>query len=340
MKAITHKQLIEHIKIAYERRLPLFIWGAFGIGKSTIVKDVTKQLNLNFVDVRISQLEPTDLRGLPHIDNNTTRWLPPNWLPQDKDSKGILFFDELNLAPPSIQASAYQLVLDRQLGDYRLPDGWVIISAGNRIEDKASVFELPAPLANRFTHIELAIPDVETWSEWGLNNGVDSRVVAFLNFKPSRLFSFDGKIKEKAIPTPRSWAFTSRLIDGVEDNELLERLTASAVGEATAIELLAFLKLQRKIDIKAILDKPESVKAIKEIDLKYSLLSVATEYYKKNKNKTTLDKLFLLVEQLEAEFGALLLRFVKAVDIPFFTKTATTIKSWDIVSKNYAKYLL
>jgi len=332
--------LREHIQMAYAKRIPLFVWGTFGIGKSQTIAWVAKELNLQFTDVRISQLDPSDLRGLPITSNGETRWLPPNWLPRDKNSKGILCFDELNLAPPSIQASAYQLILDRRLGDYILPDGWVIISAGNRIEDRASVFDLSAPLANRFTHIELGVPDTQAWSDWGLGNGVDSRVIAFLNFKPSRLFSFDGKIKEKAIPTPRSWAFCSRLIDGVDDYDLLERLIASAVGEGTAIEMIAFLKLQRKIDIKKILEHPESVKEIKEIDLKYSLLSVVTEYYKKNKTKTTLEKLIAVCNNMEAEFAVLLLRFVKAVDTAFFTKEIIKASGYKELSKNYAQYLL
>src|SRR3990167_5748319 len=125
MKAVTHKQLREHIQMAYAKRIPLFVWGTFGIGKSQTIAWVAKELNLQFTDVRISQLDPSDLRGLPITSNGETRWLPPNWLPRDKNSKGILCFDELNLAPPSIQASAYQLILDRRLGDYILPDGWV-----------------------------------------------------------------------------------------------------------------------------------------------------------------------------------------------------------------------
>ena len=164
---INHKQMERLIKLAYQRKQPIYVWGATGIGKSMTIKRVAKEIakdmglnynediskineegNFSVVDIRISQLDPSDLRGLPKIDNGNTKWLPPNWLP--RAGKGIIFFDELNLAPPSIQASAYQLILDRRLGEYILPEGWIIISAGNRLEDRANVFELPAPLKNRF----------------------------------------------------------------------------------------------------------------------------------------------------------------------------------------------
>lgn len=343
MKAINHKELKETIKVCYETRTPLFIWGTMGIGKSDTLKDIAKEMDINLIDVRVSQLEPSDLRGLPKIDNgneNTTRWLVPNWLPRDENSKGILFFDELNLSPPSIQASCYQLILDRKIGDYKLPDGWVVISAGNRVEDKANVFEMSYPLANRFTHIELQIPTIESWVDWGLKNGIDSRILTFLNFKPSRLFSFDSKIKDKAFGTPRSWYFCSKLIKDVTDLDKLEILISSAVGEGTAIELLAFLKLNRKIDVAEILKNPKKVREFKEIDLKYSLLSTMVEHYRKHKDKDTLQKIMGVCFELEAEFSVLLLRMIKAIDEAFFSKEIVKLKEFNKVRENYAQYII
>lgn len=358
MKTVNHEELKTLIKTAFSKKIALFIWGTTGIGKSQTVRTVAQQLakdqklefsekdledgKFGFVDVRISQLEPSDLRGLPKLDGETTKWIPPNWLPQNPNSKGILFFDELNLAPPSIQASAYQLILDRRLGDYKLPKEWVIISAGNRIEDRANIFELPAPLSNRFIHIELGVPAIQAWSKWGTenNNNIDSRIITFLNFKPTLLFKFSREQKDKAFPTPRSWEFCSKLISDIESNKQkeLEILTSSAIGEGSSIEFCAFLKLSRKININEILSKPEKVKAITEIDLKYSLLSGLTEIYKKDKKH--LDKQLKVCNFLEPEFAILLLRFLKAVKPDYFIKKVVTLKEWKELSSRYSKYLL
>jgi len=333
---ITHNELSEQIKISYDTKTPLFIWGGTGIGKSETIKataqeiakteklefseDIRDNKAFGFLDIRISQLEPSDLRGLPVQDlkSETTKWLIPSWLPQDKNSKGIIFFDELNLSPPSIQAVAYQLILDRRIGDYVLPNGWVVLSAGNRIEDKCSVFEMSSALCNRFLHTTLQNPSVENWTSWAVENNIDGRIVSFLNWKPSSFNRSDERSKDKAFPTPRSWVFCSRLIDGKTDNKLLTRLTASAVGEGTALEFIAFLKLQTKIDINSILKNPKQIKKIEEIDLKYVLIGTLSEKYRKDKKLLT--KILPTTEFLEPEFAVLLLRFLKAYHPADFKK--------------------
>lgn len=349
---VNHNELKEQIKICYETKTPIFIWGTTGIGKSTLLKDTAREIaksegleltengdknSFGFIDIRISQLEPSDLRGLPSIKDDKTKWLIPNWLPTEKDSKGILFFDELNLSPPSIQATAYQLILDRRLGDYKLPSGWVIISAGNRVEDKCNVFEMSSALSNRFTHSELMIPDKDLWLDWALKNEIDNRIIAFLQFKPSVLFNFDSKNKDKSFPTPRSWAFCSKLIKEKTDKKILNILVSSAVGEATATEFMAFLRLQNKIDIKEILKNPKQVSKITEIDLKYVLLGTIAEYYRKDKK--LLEKSFELCIYLEPEFAVLLLRFLKGINQNHFSKTIITNKQGKELLSKYSDIL-
>ena len=353
---INHDELKEIIGIAYKTKTPLFIWGTTGIGKSDSVKksaiEIAKDENLEFsetntengkfgfIDIRISQLEPSDLRGLPTINGERTKWLIPNWLPQNPDSKGILFFDELNLSPPSIQATAYQLILDRRLGDYRLPNGWVIVSAGNRVEDKCNVFEMSSALCNRFIHTDLMIPDKDSWLKWALENEIDNRIIAFLQFKPSVLFNFDSKNKDKAFPTPRSWAYCSRLIkdkDVEKYKDTINILVASAVGEATATEFMAFLRLQNKINLKELLKNPKEVAKIKEIDLKYILLGTIAEYYRKD--KALLEKSFELCDYLEPEFAVLLLRFLKGVNQAHFSKTIVANDKGKELLNKYADIL-
>jgi len=325
---VSHAELERIIEVAYEKKLPLFIWGPPGIGKSYSVRQTAQRIahklglrfderdiedgKFGFQDVRISQLDPSDLRGLPKVEGSVTRWLPPNWLPRNPQSRGILFFDELNLAPPSIQAACYQLILDRRLGDYRLPDGWTIIAAGNRLEDRANVFEMPAPLANRFLHVTLKVPSVEEWTEWALKHNIDHRIVGFLNNKQDALFKFDAKIKEKAFPTPRSWEFCSRLIEGVKEEQELLTLSSAAVGYATAVQFVAFIKLQETIDINKIFKEPERVKELDRPDLKYALVSLFADQFSKNRKK--LDNIVATFPYLEPEYVVLTLRMLKNID--------------------------
>jgi len=351
---ITHEQLNEQIKISYDTKTPIFIWGATGIGKSQTIKQTAKEIAeaekldfvedtsnpkaFGFLDIRISQLEPSDLRGLPiqNLANKTTDWLIPSWLPTDENSKGLIFFDELNLSPPSIQAVAYQLILDRRIGDYVLPKGWVIVSAGNRIEDKCAVFEMSSALCNRFLHATLSNPSVDNWTKWAIDNQVDGRIISFLNWKPSSFNRSDERNKDKAFPTPRSWVFCSKLINGRNDNNLVSRLTASAVGEGTALEFIAFMKLQTKIDIDSILKNPSQIKKIEEIDLKYVLIGTLSEKYRKDKK--LLDKIIPVCEFLEPEFAVLLLRFLKAYHPEHFKKEMLGKNAQ--VLKQYAEILL
>jgi MoxR-like ATPase len=350
---INHTELKQQLKIAYETKIPLFIWGTTGIGKSDSVKSMAMEIakdekldfsdtdvengKFGFIDVRISQLEPSDLRGLPSVEKDRTKWLTPSWLPKNPNSKGILFFDEINLSPPSIQASCYQLILDRKLGDYKLPNGWVIVSAGNRVEDKCNVFEMSSALCNRFTHSELMIPDKDSWLKWALDNGIDNRIIAFLQFKPSSLFNFDSKNKDKSFPTPRSWAMCSKLIKELDDKNIVEILVSSAVGEATTLEFMAFLRLQNQIDIKELMNNPKLVANITEIDLKYVLLGTIAEYYRKD--KTLLEKSFELCDYLEAEFSILLLRFLKGVNKTHFSKTIMENPKGNDLLNKYADIL-
>lgn len=369
MRSITHNTLEFLIMIHYLRRLPFYIWGATGIGKSRTVRRVSKQiakkLNLEYsehpddindtskfmlIDRRVSQMEPSDLLGIPHIakiykkdangkhieeERELTKWIPPNWLPSQ--GQGIIFLDELNLAPPSIQSAAYQLILDRRLGDYILPDGFVVLAAGNRMQDKANVFELANPLSNRFDHVELKIPGIEDWIEWAQTEGdIDHRIQIFLKFRPALLHKEAADVRDKAFPTGRSWERASLLIKDVENVEEGEVLVATAVGEGAASELRAFLKLTKKIDIREIMENPEKIKLIKSIDMKYATISALIGYYKKDAK--ILRVMLQVAKEMEPEFGILLLRNVKQKEPRFFSREVVKISEWKELSKEVTKY--
>lgn len=234
------KEILSRI-LKGESHLPIMLWGAMGVGKSQAVKQVADDLGWDFIDLRLSLLNPVDLRGLPIPDKEEHRvaWFPPEFLPNGKhDKHGILFLDEINLAPQSVMSAGYQLILDRRLGEYKLPSGWFIVGAGNRAEDKAGVTKFPAPLANRFLHLEIKVDD-EEWRRWAIQNGIDEHILAFLGKFPQHLFQTP-KAGEKSFPTPRSWEGASNLL-------ALGLPIDPAIGTGVASEFNAFLKVYDKL---------------------------------------------------------------------------------------------
>lgn len=223
---------------------PTFIWGPPGVGKSDVVRQIAEELKRKIIDVRAVLLDPVDLRGLPMIENGEAQWCPPSFLPKGK-TKGILFLDELNAAPPLVQAACYQLVLDRRIGEYVLPKDVIVIAAGNRETDRAVTSRMPSPLANRFVHLDFDV-DLDDWISWGLNNGVRTEILAFQRFRPETLYNFDPKKNDKAFATPRSITFLSRLMDANNGNLDFD-LAKGAVGEGYAAEFIGFLNIYKKL---------------------------------------------------------------------------------------------
>ena len=365
MRQINHKQLKTILKIAYKTNRAYFVWGATGIGKSYTIKELAKEIakdesrefvewnslsrdeklkvyeNLEkyflFIDQRASQFDLGDFK-LPKFDNDngTFEWCIPlvYQVICDKRAKGILFFDEFNLAPPSVQGMFYQIINDKQIGEHRISDGVFIIGAGNRTEDKANVYDMSSPLLDRFEHIELAIPNLEEWTEWALEHGIDNRIITFLHFKPSYLFKFDQISNDKSCRTPRGFEYLSKQMKLAESNDVLENLISANIGEACAVEMMAFLKLNEKIRIQEFLENPEKIKQIERTDLKYTIISELTNIYRKNKE--SLPKIMKVLQNIEPEFAILGLRLLKSVDKSHITRNA---KKYTWVSK-YAKYLL
>jgi MoxR-like ATPase len=259
-------KLYEALHALIGERVPLHIWGACGVGKSQIVSQVAADLQCEFLDVRAVQLDPVDLRGLPRITADQTEWVPPRFLP--KEGKGILFLDELTSAPQMTQAGCYQLVLDRRLGEYVLPDGWIVIAAGNPASERGVHFSMPRPLRNRFVHLDLE-PDLDDWSRWAIKAGVRAEIVAFLRFKPELLHAADTTSDANAWPTPRSWEMASNVLCGIArrrnttflsgTSEFEAKLLDGTVGPAATAELVAFLRLFRQLpSIDEILLNPET----------------------------------------------------------------------------------
>lgn len=252
---------------------PVMLWGPPGVGKSQIIEGIAARHGVPLIDIRLSQMEPTDLRGIPFRAGDTVEWSVPAMLPDAKrhGPAGILFLDEINAAPPTVSAAAYQLILDRKLGDYQIPDDWAIFAAGNRQGDRGVTYAMPAPLANRFTHYEMEA-SLDDWIAWAQDHGVDAGILAFLRFRPDLLFNYDPAHNPMAFPSPRSWEYAHRALQkfSAYPTLLLDALQAS-VGKATGVELKAFLDNMANLpDIDAILAGRET-EMPKGIDLQYGV---------------------------------------------------------------------
>ena len=250
------KEIKKSLESLIEQKIPTFIWGSPGIGKSSIVKQIAKENNLEFIDLRLSLLDPTDLKGIPFFDSNSKEaiWAAPNFLPKDKTSSGILFLDEINTAAPSVQAAAYQLILDRKIGDYELPLNWAIIAAGNDIDDGGVVYDMPSPLSNRFIHLEMNV-DFNDWKEWAYRSNISSSIIAYLQFDESKLFNFNAELEQKAFATPRSWEYVDKVLKSNLPKNLLPQVITGAIGDEAAVGFLNFLKVMQELpNIEDILD--------------------------------------------------------------------------------------
>jgi len=223
----------EFLSAAEGHHTPVMMWGPPGVGKSQMVSEVAARHQVPVIDIRLSQMEPSDLRGIPFRVGDHVDWAIPSILPDAgrHGEKGILFLDEITSAPPSVSAAAYQLILDRRLGAYVVPPGWAIFAAGNRQGDRGVTYAMPAPLANRFSHFDVEA-NLDDWSRWAYENNIDARLIGFLRFRPELLFDFDPARNPTAFPTPRSWEFAHRALQKFSDQpDLLGPALAAASAQ-------------------------------------------------------------------------------------------------------------
>jgi len=336
------------IQKAIEKRRPVFLWGPPGIGKSDIVKQIGEDAKREVIDVRLALWEPTDIKGIPYYNAEQGKmvWAPPAELPTDPASTAIIFLDELNSAAPAVQAAAYQLILNRKVGTYELPKGVDLVAAGNRDGDRGVTYRMPAPLANRFVHLEAKV-DVDDWTEWAVMNNVHPEVVGYVSFAKQDLYDFDPKSASKSFATPRSWMFVSELLaDDDTDTDTLTNLVAGAIGDGLAVKFMAHRKvagrMPKAIDI---LEGKVKTLDIKEVSAMYSLtvslcyeLKSASEKKAKDFNDMA-DRFF---EYMMANFPTeLVVMGAKTAltnyDLPL---DAGKMKSFDEFHKRFGKYVL
>jgi len=203
---------VTEINKAISKGLSVYIHGSPGIGKSDMVRQIAQARNEKLIILHAAQLEPIDMRGLPTLQDGQTKWITPSFFP--RSGNGILFLDEISSAPPAMQATLFQLILDRKCGDYTIPTGWNVIAAGNLDTDRGVTYKMSTPLGSRFApHINLEVNN-DDWISWGMEHEIDPMVLAFIKFRPALLHSFDPKSGHQTFPCPRTWHFISRFISG------------------------------------------------------------------------------------------------------------------------------
>jgi hypothetical protein len=326
----------------------VFLWGPPGIGKSDIVKQIGEDAVREVVDVRLALWEPTDIKGIPYYnaDQGKMVWAPPSELPTDPESTAVIFLDELNSAPPAVQAAAYQLILNRRVGTYELPKGVDVVAAGNREGDRGVTYRMPAPLANRFIHLEMKI-DFDDFQEWAVMNNVHPEVVGYVGFAKQDLYDFDPKSPSKAFATPRSWVFVSDLLkDDDCDIDTLHNLIAGAVGDGLAVKFMAHRKIAGRLPkAEDILKGKVKDLQIKEVSAMYSLTVSLCYELKDQAEKKAKD----FDAQADCFFRYMMDNFPTELvvmgaktgltnyNLPF---DATKMKSFDEFHKRFGKYVL
>ncbi len=282
----------------------LYLWGPPGVSKSSIVRQSAADMGIDLLDWRALLRDPVDARGVPDVRDGLTHWNPPAELP--RSGKGIFFLDEVGQAPVAMQQVCGQIALERRCGDYVLPEGWYVVAASNRLEDRAGTLRAPTNVLRRFTHLDVEV-DHADWQSWAANAGIAPEVRSFLNYRPAHLFQFEPSHAERAFPTPASWEAVSDLIR-VTPPELLLPVVAGTVGQGAAVEFVAFVEIRSKLpDPAQVLATPATAPVPREPAILYALAGALAEHCR-HADELTLRAFALYVGRMPEEFAVLAMR--------------------------------
>ena len=298
--------ITEYITDVLKAKLVPMIHGSPGIGKSSIVQTIAKEWGLQVIDERLGQCDPTDMKGFPSVtDNKKATFLPMDTFPLEGDPlpKGkngwLLFLDEFNAAPRSVQAAAYKLILDRMVGQKKLHKNVAIVCAGNLETDGAIVNQLSTANQSRLIHMELNVHAAD-WIEWAQSSGIDHRITSYIAFCPQNLHKFDADHNDRTFACPRTWEFLSDLIkdwDKIPSKKV--PLLAGVVSEGMAREFVNFTKVYKTLPNMAdIIKDPENIAIPQEPSTRYALSGAIAN----STDKETVTPLLTYVNRLPPEF--------------------------------------
>lgn len=301
--------MIDHVAVRHRR--PLMIWGPMGVGKTEAVEQSAVDHNAALVDIRLSQYESVDFRGIPTVAGGSTIWNMPATLPFkgnprfNEDDGGLifLFLDEMNSGHPSVLAVCYQLLNQRRVGEHQLMDNVVLLAAGNREGDRGVTNRMPAPLLDRMIQCEVA-PDIKSWSGWAQRSQKIPPVgIAYLNFQPEQLHTFDPASAEKTFATPRSWEYAFEFYqDRVMPEDTRIASMSGAVGEARVITFTAFSEMFGQLpSIDRIIAEPDTIAVPTEMDKRYAMAVHVSGHMAKD-NATPLQR---YLDRMDPEFVVL-----------------------------------
>lgn len=266
----------------------LMLWGAPGVGKSQGIRQIASRLQeetgkrCNVTDVRLLLFNPIDLRGIPTANAEKTLavWLKPQIFQMDEsdDVVNILFLDEISAAPQSVQAAAYQITLDRIIGEHKLPDNCIVIAAGNRVTDKSVAYKMPRALANRLCHFEIE-SNFESWQRWAITSGISPKVVGFLSFRQDYLIENENTNDDLAFTTPRSWEMVSNILKlNNDDVDASYSLICGLVGTGVAVEFASWCRIFASLPKIEDIFKGKCKTVPSGTDVLYALVASMTAY--------------------------------------------------------------
>lgn len=308
-----------------------------GIGKSSIVHSIAKEFGLKLIDIRLAQVDPTELNGFASLQGDKASYKPMDIFPLENEPlpKGyngwLLFLDEMSSAAPATQAAAYKLILDRMVGNHKLHKHVAIVGAGNKITDGAVVSRTSTALQSRMVHLELAVSK-DDWFDWAATSGIDHRVISFINFRPELLMNFTPNHNDKTFPAPRTWEFVSRLINKyptqIPDTKIA--LLQGTIGEGAGLEFHTFCQIfQDLITIDEIVAKPDSCRIPREPSVMWALTGVIAS----SMTPDNADVLMAYVKRIPKEFSVLTLKQAckrdnKLINLPVVERYLTELSSF------------
>lgn len=323
MYEINRKTLIESIDNCVRNNIVPHVTSSPGEGKSDIIMQFANTYNLKLIHISLTQYQPEDLLGFPFKGNNgKTQFMPIEELPLETDELPknkdgwLIFLDELDGSDGATQVAAQKLILDRKVGNTNLHENAVIISAGNRPEDKAFANELSTALKSRLAHFTLKL-ETNEWIEWANANNIDSRIISFINYKPDCLKQFDPESTDKTFPCPRTWAMLSKLIIEIKDIENHLHLITAIIGESVSNDFYMFTKYFKNLPkISQIISNPKNTNVPSDIPIQYATIQHCVQYT----TDSNFNPIFDYIEKFPLEIQVLFCKAVVAKHPTIYTK--------------------